>query len=69
MQKEESKNLRESMKKLEQTANWFEQQKEIDVELGIKKAKEGVELLKTTKKQLEEIENEFREIKESVERI
>lgn len=68
MQKQENKNLRQSMKDLEQIANWFEQQKEIDVELGIKKAKEGAELLKTTKKQLEEIENEFREIKESIDR-
>jgi len=68
MSKDTKKTLAESMKKLEEIANWFENQKEIDVENGIKKAKEGVSLLKSTRKQLEEVENEFIEIKKNLQK-
>ena len=66
MTKDTKQTLGESMKKLEEIANWFESQKEINIENGIEKAKEGASLLKSTRKQLDEVENEFREIKKTL---
>lgn len=55
-----------SLKKLEAIADWFEKESEIDVEEGLKKVKEGGELIKELRGRLKEVANEFEEIKKDV---
>ena len=62
-------NLGESLKKLEEIVNWFDVQKEVDVENGLEKVKEGVILIKASKARLKEVENEFEEVKKDLETI
>lgn len=58
--------LNKSLKHLEKIGQWFEEQDEVDVEMGLKKIKEAVALLKLSKERLKSIENEFEEIKKEV---
>ena len=62
----EKTNLSESLKKLEEIAEWFELQEEIDVEKGLEKVKEGAKLIKASKERLKKVENEFEEIKKEM---
>jgi len=62
----ETKNLKTNLKKLEEISNWFNDQKEVDVEEGLNKVKEAVELIKSSKERLKQIENEFEEIKKEI---
>lgn len=55
--------LRDSLKKLKDIVDWFDQQEEVDVEMGLEKVKEGANLIKESKKQLKELENEFERVK------
>jgi len=64
---EENKNLNKNLKRLSEITAWFDDQKEIDVEEGLKKVKEAVELIKASKSRLKEVENEFEEIKKEIE--
>ena len=59
-------NLNETLKKLEAISSWFDSQREVDVEEGLKKVKEGAELIKVSKARLAEIENEFEEVKKGM---
>lgn len=59
-------NLNETLKKLEAISQWFDSQREVDVEEGLKKVKEGAELIKASKARLSEIENEFEEVKKGM---
>jgi len=59
-------NLNETLKKLETISSWFDSQREVDVEEGLKKVKEGAELIKASKERLSEIENEFEEVKKGM---
>jgi exonuclease VII small subunit len=59
-------NLNETLKKLEAISSWFDSQREVDVEEGLKKVKEGAELIKASKARLSEIENEFEEVKKGM---
>lgn len=59
-------NLKETIKKLEEIANWFSGQKELDVEQGLVKAKEAACLIKESKERLNAIENQFEEIKKEI---
>ncbi|MCX6739309.1 MAG: exodeoxyribonuclease VII small subunit [Candidatus Parcubacteria bacterium] len=59
-------NLSETLKKLEAISSWFDSQREVDVEEGLKKVKEGADLIKTSKARLAEIENEFEEVKKGM---
>lgn len=61
-------NLSESLKKLSDIVRWFDEQKEVDVEAGLGKVREGAELLKTCRGRLMEIENEFVEIEKEIDR-
>lgn len=54
--------IKESLKKLEDIAGWFEQGDTLDVEEGLKKVKEGAVLIKELKARLKDAENEFEEI-------
>ncbi len=60
-------NLRDSLKKLKDIVDWFDKQEEVDVEMGLEKVKDGVNLIKESKKQLKELENEFEKVKEGLE--
>ncbi|OQX71205.1 hypothetical protein B6D52_02340 [Candidatus Parcubacteria bacterium 4484_255] len=58
--------LKESFKKLEAIVKWFDEQKEIDVEAGLEKVKEGSVLIKESKKRLKVLENEFENVKKEI---
>lgn len=58
-------NLKESLSKLNEIVNWFENQGEVDVEVGLEKVKEGAGLVKDCKARLAEIENEFEKIRQA----
>jgi len=62
-------NLKETIKKLEEIANWFASQKELDVEEGINKVKEAAQLIKDSKERLKAVENQFEEIKKEITEI
>lgn len=62
-EKQDIKNLNHNLKKLAEITEWFEEQKELDVEEGLKKVKEAALLIKASKERLKAIENEFEEIK------
>ncbi|MFH1188428.1 MAG: exodeoxyribonuclease VII small subunit [bacterium] len=64
---EEKKSITESLSRLESMIAWFEVQKEVDVEAGLEKVKEGAALIKELKQRLKRVENEFQEIKKEVE--
>ena len=59
-------NLNQNLKKLNLIIEWFENQEELDVELGLKKVKEAMDIIKETKKRLKKVENEFEEIKKDI---
>jgi len=65
-EKPDAKNLNDSLKRLAEITEWFDNQEEIDVEEGLKKVKEAVELIKVGKERLKTIENEFEEIKKGM---
>jgi exodeoxyribonuclease VII small subunit len=62
-------NLSQSLKKLDEIVEWFENQREVDVEKGIEKVKEGVALIKTSRERLKKVENEFEEVKKELEEV
>ena len=59
-------NLNETLKKLAQVVSWFESESELDVEKGLEYVKEGATLIKSSRERLKEIENEFQEIKKTI---
>lgn len=64
--KDEKINLTESLKKLSDIATWFDDQENVDVEVGLVKVREATQLIKDSKGRLAEIENEFREIEKEI---
>lgn len=66
--KNEKIDLTKNLSKLSEIAEWFENQKDIDVEEGLNKIKEASELAKKSGTRLKEIENEFEEIKTDIEK-
>ena len=63
----EKSNLSESLKKLEEITEWFNSQEEVDVEKGLEKVREGVKLVKASRERLQEVENEFEDVKRELE--
>ncbi len=59
-------NVDEKLKKLQEIAEWFDNQEEVDVEQGLEKVKEASTLIAESKSRLKEIENEFEEIKKEI---
>jgi len=59
-------NLKESIGKLNEIVDWFENQEEVDVETGLEKVKEGAKLVKDCKTRLSEVQNEFEKIRKEV---
>ncbi len=64
--KEKKEDLGNNLEKLSDIVQWFEGKDEVDVEEGLKKVKEASVLIKSSKKRLKEIENEFEEIKQEM---
>ncbi len=64
-QKEKGK-ITIDLEKLKKIVEWFESREEIDVEEGLKRVKEGSEIVGRLKARMGEIENEFREIKKDL---
>lgn len=58
--------INDQLGKLESIVEWFETQAQVDVEAGLEKVKEGAVLIKELKTKLKKVENEFKEIKESL---
>lgn len=65
-EKSDTKNLSSNLKRLSEITEWFDNQEEADVEEGLNKVKEAVELIKASKGRLKNIENEFKEIKKEI---
>ncbi len=63
----EGESLKKNLQELKGIVEWFEQQSEVDVEIGLEKVRKGSALVKTTKARLVEIENEFKEIERDLE--
>lgn len=63
----ESSNLTADLKRLQSIADWFDSREEVDIEAALEKVKEATELLRSSKKRLGDIENEFAEIKKNFE--
>lgn len=64
--KAESQDLNTSLKRLEEITEWFDSREEVDLEAGLKKVKEGAALIEASKERLADIENEFEEVKKSM---
>lgn len=64
--KEEGENISKSLKSLEEIVNWFEKQENVDIEKGLEKVKQGAVIIKTLKKRLITVQNEFNEVKEGL---
>lgn len=64
---ETKEKISDALRRLETLARWFDTQKELDVEEGLKKVKEGTVLIRELKTKLQKVENEFREIKKELE--
>jgi exodeoxyribonuclease VII small subunit len=58
--------INELLTKLEKTVQWFQAREEVDLDEGMKRAKEGAALVKVLKEKLKKIENEFDEIKKDL---
>lgn len=61
----EEKNLQSSLKQLEKIVEDLSG-KDIDVEAGLEKFKEGVSLIKFCREQLQKAENEFEKLKDEL---
>lgn len=59
-------NADEILKKLESIAEWFEKQKEPNIEEGLLKIEEASVLLRAGRSRFREIENRFEEIQKEV---
>lgn len=67
MKNPEDEKIDSQLSRLEGIVAWFEEQEAVDVEDGLKKVKEGTELIKKLRGVLKEAENEFKEIKKDLE--
>lgn len=58
--------IRTQLEKLEKIVQWFQSRKDADIEEGLKKAREGADLVKALKARLKKTENEFAEVKKDL---
>lgn len=66
MAKNKNSNLKDLLKNLSSISHWFENQEEVDLEIGLEKIKEATLLIKKAKTKIKNIENEFQEIKKEL---
>lgn len=64
---EEKIDLTANIRELRAIAKWFEEQAEVDVEVGLLKIKDGARLIKESKIRLADLENQFEEVKKELE--
>lgn len=64
---DKKENISKLLADLESAIGWFEKQKDLDLEEGLKKVREGAGLIKELKKRLQDVENEFNDIKKELE--
>ncbi len=64
---EKKESFQHHLKEISEILEWFDAQEELDVEAALVKIKKAAELIKTSRKRLGEIENEFNEVKGEVE--
>ncbi len=62
----EKNHLSKNLEKLSKISSWFEDKEDIDIEEGLKKVKEAATIIKDSKKRLQEIENEFEEVRKEL---
>ena len=58
--------IQAQLEKLEKIVQWFQSRQDVDVEEGLKRVKEGAELVKTLNARLKKVENEFKEVKKDL---
>ena len=63
----QGKDLGKNLAELAAIADWFDEQEEVDIELGLKKVKQAATLIKASKKRLRQVENDFVTIKREIE--
>ena len=66
MAKKTTNDFKDRLKEISAILEWFDSQEELDIELALGKIKQAGELIKSSKKRLSEIENEFKEIKKTI---
>ena len=59
-------NLTKSLTELSEIVTWFENQNNVDVEVGLEKVRAAAALITASKTRLTEIENEFRELEKEI---
>ncbi len=59
--------ITKSLEKLEAIVRWLDEQEQVDVEEGLKKVREGAELVCELRNRLKIAENEFEEVKRDLE--
>lgn len=57
--------IKKSLNELQEITEWF-QEDEIDLDKGLEKLKDGVKIIKQCRKRIQEIENEFVDIKKEL---
>lgn len=65
-EKKRKVNLTKSLIQLQEIVAWFEEQDNVDVELGLDKVREAAQLIKGSKIRLSQIQNEFKEIENEI---
>ena len=66
MPKAKAENLNSQLNELQAIADWFDDQDQVDVEVGLQKVKAAVSLIRTSQERLRDFENEFTEIKKDL---
>lgn len=66
MPKAKAENLNSQLHELQAIADWFDDQDQVDVEVGLQKVKAAVSLIRTSQERLRDLENEFTEIKKDL---
>lgn len=67
MPKARTDDISQSLQKLEQIVRWLDDQEQVDVEVGLRKVKEGAELVRSLRARLKAVANEFEEVKKGLE--
>ncbi len=67
--KKQKSDIGAKLDKLAEIVAWFDEQKEVDVERGLEKEREGAVLIKELKEKMNDVENEFREIKKDLQSV
>ena len=65
-QKTRRSTITDNLYRLEAIVGWFDRQEGVDLDQGLKKMREGGELIKRLKRDLKEVENEFEEIQKEL---